>query len=168
MDTNTLRRWATPLTIGAFLLMAVTGVLMFFEIRLGLAKLAHEWLGWIMLLAVGLHAALHWKSFSRYFSQKSAVTIIGVFAVVTVAAMLIPSNEQGRGGRPGGMQAAQMLMSAPLEQVAGITGTTVEGLRAQLLGSGLEVAETATSLEDIAKQNQCNPVEILNGVIGGK
>ncbi|MDD5393827.1 MAG: DUF4405 domain-containing protein [Thiothrix sp.] len=168
MDTNTLRRWATPLTIGAFLLMAVTGVLMFFEIRLGLVKFAHEWLGWIMLLAVGLHAALHWKSFSRYFSQKSAVTIIAVFAVVTVAAMLIPSNEQGRSGRPGGMQAAQVLMSAPLEQVAGITGTTVEGLRAQLLGSGLEVAETATSLEDIAKQNQRNPIDVLNGVIGGK
>jgi hypothetical protein len=112
--------------------------------------------------------ALHWKSFSRYFSQKSAAAIIGVFALITVATMLTPSEEQGRGGRPGGMQAAQVLISAPLEQVAGITGTTMEGLRAQLLSSGLEVAETATSLEDIAKQNQRNPVDVLNEVIGRK
>jgi hypothetical protein len=26
MDTSTLRRWATPLTIGAFLLMSITGI----------------------------------------------------------------------------------------------------------------------------------------------
>ncbi|MNR38623.1 hypothetical protein D3C85_1567410 [compost metagenome] len=28
----TLRTWSTPLTIGSFILMAVTGVLMFFDV----------------------------------------------------------------------------------------------------------------------------------------
>ncbi len=37
-----LRRWATPLIIGAFLLMSVTGVLMFFEIDAGLTAVAHN------------------------------------------------------------------------------------------------------------------------------
>lgn len=40
------RNWATPLTIGSFLLMAVTGLLMFFHLDTGLNKAAHEWLGW--------------------------------------------------------------------------------------------------------------------------
>lgn len=38
----TYREWATPLTIGSFLLIAVTGVLMFFHLDSGLNKLAHE------------------------------------------------------------------------------------------------------------------------------
>ena len=38
------REWATPLTIGAFGLMSVTGMLMFFHLDTGFNKLAHEWL----------------------------------------------------------------------------------------------------------------------------
>jgi hypothetical protein len=41
--------WATPLTIGTFTLMAVTGMLMFFHADIGLNKTAHEWLGWVMI-----------------------------------------------------------------------------------------------------------------------
>ena len=45
----TFRESATPLTIGSFLLIAITGVLMFFHLDSGLNKLAHEWLGWAMI-----------------------------------------------------------------------------------------------------------------------
>lgn len=37
-----LRTWATPLTVGAFLLMAATGVLMFFGYDRGLTAVVHE------------------------------------------------------------------------------------------------------------------------------
>lgn len=39
------REIATPLTIGIFLIMSVTGILMFFHWDTGFNKLAHEWLG---------------------------------------------------------------------------------------------------------------------------
>ena len=39
-----VRKWATPLTIGAFFLMAATGILMFFHIDRGIISGAHEWL----------------------------------------------------------------------------------------------------------------------------
>ena len=39
------RDWATPLTAGAFIVLAVTGLLMFFHLDRGLNHLAHEWLG---------------------------------------------------------------------------------------------------------------------------
>lgn len=51
------REWATPLTMGAFGLLAVTGVLMFFHLDTGLNKQAHEWLGWVLLIGVSLHLA---------------------------------------------------------------------------------------------------------------
>lgn len=166
MDMTTLRRWATPMTIGAFMLMSITGILMFFHIEVGLIKVAHEWLSWLMVIAVGLHVTLNWKIFSRYFSQKPAVAIIGLFAVLMVASMLIPVDERrGPGGRGGPMAATQVLMNAPLDKLAGVTGNTLEDLQTKLQQQGLTVGATATSLGDVARQNAKNPVEVLNSVI---
>ena len=55
MNLNPQRPWITPLVIGTFALMAVTGSLMFFHLDTGLNKTAHEWLGWAMVAAVLLH-----------------------------------------------------------------------------------------------------------------
>lgn len=165
MDTNTLRRWATPLTIGAFILMGITGILMFFEVRLGLIKVAHEWLSWLMVLAVGLHVALHWKSFSRYFSQKSALTIIGVFAVLTMTSMLLPDNGPKRGGpgAPGGasMQMTSMLLEAPLGVVAAVMDETPQALQTKLEQQGIKVANIDTSLKALAQSSQKNPMDMF-------
>ena len=49
------RQWVTPLVAGSFLLMGVTGILMFFHWDSGLNKAAHEWLGWLMIIGVALH-----------------------------------------------------------------------------------------------------------------
>ncbi len=169
MDTNNLRRWATPLTIGSFILMGFTGILMFFEVRIGLIKVAHEWLSWAMVIAVGLHLALHWKSFNRYFTQKSSMAVIGLFTTIAVASLFVSGgNERGGPGGAPQMQATRILITAPLTQLAGITGKTVEGLQLQLQQQGVTVDATATSLDAIAQQNHRNPMELLNNLIGAK
>ena len=38
------KTWAGPLMIGSFVVMAVTGILMFLHLNIGAMKLAHEWL----------------------------------------------------------------------------------------------------------------------------
>ena len=63
------REWATPITIGAFLLSAVTGVLLFFHLDSGLNKLAHEWLSWVLLAAV---------AFDVYNKRQGKPSIIGL------------------------------------------------------------------------------------------
>lgn len=42
------RRWATKLTIGSFLLMAGTGILMFFELDQGVVLVVHQWSSWLL------------------------------------------------------------------------------------------------------------------------
>ena len=166
-----IRRWATPLTIGAFILMAVTGILMFFEVRIGIIKIAHEWLSWIMVFAVGLHVWLHWKSFSRYFSQTPSAVLIAVFGVLTVASLLIPNNGSQRGGPPNGFggaagaQATQVLLNAPLASLANLTQQSPDAMVHKLEEQGITVANVQQSLETLAGDNQRNPVEILNMVL---
>lgn len=62
----TVRTWATPLTIGAFLLMAATGILMFFGWNTGLTTVAHQWLSWFFLLSAGGHIAANWRPFRNH------------------------------------------------------------------------------------------------------
>ena len=65
------REWATPLTIGLFILMAVTGILMFFHLDSRLNKLAHEWLGWLFVVGVVAHAAANWTGVKYHFLMGS-------------------------------------------------------------------------------------------------
>lgn len=88
-----LRSWATPLTIGAFLLMAVTGGMMFFHLETPLGKVAHEWLGWALVVAVGAHVWLNRRAFSTYFKRSAALGIMGGAVIVLAATFVVPLGD---------------------------------------------------------------------------
>ena len=146
MDTTTLRRWATPLTIGAFILMAVTGILMFFHVQLGIIKVAHEWLSWAMVAGVSLHIFLNLNAFKRYFTQTTGKVVVGLFALV-LALSFIPAG--GDGSEPGFAPPIRALSKAPLPVLAQVLGTTPEALKSQLATQGHPVQNEQQSLEDL-------------------
>jgi glucan phosphoethanolaminetransferase (alkaline phosphatase superfamily) len=160
MNTNELRKLATPLTIGSFALMATTGVLMFFHVQLGIIKDAHEWLSWLFLAAVGLHIYVNFTVFKRYFTQKPALAIMAVCLILLFAAMLFPQTGGGKRGGP--QQINRVLLEAPLNSVAALTGKTAEALQTQLQAQGLQVDANSQNLKQIADDNQRNPMEVLN------
>ena len=94
---KSLRSWATPLVIGSFLIMGVSGVLMFFHLNTTLMKGVHEWAGWALLLGVVAHVVLNWRAFSTYFKRPLAAGIMGLGAVVLAATFLPVSAPQGGG-----------------------------------------------------------------------
>ncbi len=133
----TYREWATPLTIGSFLLIAATGVLMFFHLDSGLNKLAHEWLGWIMLAAVALHSTMHFKSFQRYFSRPAALAVILLFVGLFAASFVAPSGQSSKS--PPAL-AIEAVLNAPLDKVAALAGKDTQTVLAQLDSAGLHAA----------------------------
>jgi len=158
------REWATPLTIGSFLLIAVTGVLMFFHLDSGLNKLAHEWLGWAMLAAVGLHAAMHLKSFKRHFTRPVSLVVIGVFIALLAASFISPP---GNPGKPPHVLATQAVLDAPLPQVATLAGKDTETLLAQLQAAGI-AAEIGQSLRQASGSERGKQMQALGIVFAGK
>lgn len=143
---SSLRKYATPLTIGSFVLMAVTGILMFFHLDSGLNKLAHEWLGWAMVAAVGLHVVLNWRAFGLYFKRPVAMGLMGGF-VLLLGVSFLPLGGQ-KGPRPD-FVAMQMVVNAPLSEVAPLLDTDVATLLTRLEGAGI-VAMPDQSLSDLA------------------
>jgi len=141
------REWATPLTIGSFGLMAVTGILMFFHLDSGLNKTAHEWLGWVMVAGVAAHAAANWLGFKRYFLGSKVGRGILLASTVVIAGSFVPVSGGGEGG---GMSppalAIQALTQAPLAQLAPLTGQSVEQLQAALGAAGITVDSADQSI----------------------
>lgn len=156
---KTIRKFATPLTMGAFLLSAVTGVLMFFHLDTGLNKAAHEWLSWAMVVGVALHIGVNYRAFTLYLKRPLAVGIVGVFAAF-LAASFLPLG--GTGGSP--MAAImQGLGQAPVERVIALTGEDTGAGLARLGAIGV-AAEPGQTVAALAGGDRAQQAAILKAI----
>lgn len=139
------REWATPLTIGAFLLMGVTGLLMFFHWDNSLQKTLHEWLGWLMVAAAVVHALANWLGFKRYFKPGPALWLV-VLSALVLAGSFIPWSGGAKKGPSTPALAIQTLSGAPVRLLAPLYGQTPEQARQALAAAGITLADDEASL----------------------
>lgn len=154
---KTLRKWATPVTIGIFVLMAVTGILMFFHLDMGLNKLVHEWAGWVMVAGVLAHVLVNYRAFLGYLKRPLAQGVMGAFVVV-LGLSFIPAG----GGGPGETVAKvmQTLNATPVEQVIALAGRDTDDGLAILAQNGVQ-ASAGQSLGEIAGGDRGQGMRIL-------
>lgn len=154
----------TPLAIGSFLLMSITGILMFFHLDTGLNNVAHEWLSWLFLGVVFLHILyVHKKSFLSYFKRGAPQLIIGAGILVTGLSFI--SLEGSKGGSPM-QQIAHTLYQADLTVVGDLLQISRSDLQETLKRQGLEVKASDVNLEMIADRNELSDKQILKRVFG--
>lgn len=163
MNLQNQRAWITPLVIGAFLLSAVTGVLMFFHLDSGLNKAAHEWLSWAMLVGVGLHLALNLAPFKRYFRQTTGRVVIAGFAAL-LALSFIPLGGTA-GSEPPFAHPVHALARAPLPTLAQVAGLSTDALRARLGAAGIVVQNDQQTLQDLVGPELRAQITTLNRVL---
>jgi hypothetical protein len=135
MKLNEQRPWITPLVMGTFLLMTVTGILMFFHLDSGLNKAAHEWLGWAMVAGVVLHVLLNSFAFKKHLSSVKGRWIVGA-SMAVLALSFVPLGGSG-GGKPPFMASVQALAGAPLSVVAQVAGISTVEVHARLKAAGV-------------------------------
>lgn len=153
------RDFATSLTIGTFLLMAVTGVLMFFHLDTGVNKLAHEWIGLVMVFGVLLHLTANMISFKRYFRVWQGRALMGLFAV-GLAISFLPI--QG-GGKPPFVPVIEGLSSRPLAELAVFSGD--DRLQQVLREAGLEMASDEQTLRDLTGKDFGKQMQVLGKLL---
>lgn len=156
------RDWATPLTIGAFLLLATTGVLMFFHLDTGLNKAAHEWLGWVLLAGAGLHVAANFFAFRRHLGQARARWVIGAFALVLGLSFL----PLGGSDKPPFFAPVQALAGAPLPVIAAAARISPAQARERLVAAGVAVPEGDGPVPALASAGLGQQMRLLNAVLG--
>jgi hypothetical protein len=160
------REWATPLTIGTFVLMAVTGILMFFHLDRGMNKVAHEWLGWAMVIAVVLHVVVNFPAFRRHLYFTTARVLIGVFVLI-LALSFFHNPFAGKNNNPEPAFAAPVhaLARAPLSTLAQVSGLSSEALMARLKTLGVAATSEQQSLQDLVGTNLHRQIDVLSSVI---
>ena len=143
------REWFTPLTMGSFFLLAVTGVLMFFHLDSGMNKLAHQWLSWLLLAAVVAHATSNGFAFKRHLTVRRAQWILVGMALLTALTFL-----PGPAKKPNAQKlAVKVFEEATLRQVAGLKGRTIEQMQAHLRAQGVTVQDEDVSLKTLARHS---------------
>ena len=157
--TLPLRSWATPVIIGAFFLMAATGVLMFFGWDLGLSGEAHEWFSWLFLAAAGAHIAANIRPFKNHLRSRSGKASIATFGAVLVASLAFAPV----GGGQLRKVVEQSLVDAPLSTLASLTRTAPDRLALRLRAHGIAVNSQQT-VRELARENHVSEMRVLAAV----
>lgn len=157
------RDWITPITTGAFLLTAVTGVLLFFHAATGLNKEVHEWISWIFLIGALLHLALNFGPFKKYLTQRKGQVLMGTF-VLLLALSFIPFEEEHHHAPPF-VPPIKALARTPLSTLAQVAGTSPDQLRDRLSRKGIAVASYDQSLSELIGNDFRDQVHILEELL---
>lgn len=159
-----LRTWAGALTIGSFVVVGTTGILMFFHLNTGLMKLAHEWLGWVMVVGAVAHVAVNWKAFLSYFRKPAGIAIIALLAVLGVVSAF-PGAGGGMGGQHPLMGPFTALEQSSLAVVAQVAKSSPEALLENLRARGWQVRDEEQTIREIASDNGVRSLEIMRCIL---
>jgi hypothetical protein len=164
----TLKSMATPVAAGAFIISAITGILIFFDVETGAIEPVHKWLSWLLLSGVALHLLSHWNSFTGYLYRKPALAIIVLALVVTAGAMLPVFGEEEEGGKRNAKAAVHALETSTLETVAQVVKSQPETLAMRLKSAGINVNNPSESIADIARSNGKESEVVLGVILGDR
>ena len=156
------RQWVTPLMAGSFILMAATGILMFFHWDSGLNKTAHEWLGWAMVIAAALHITTNWFGFKNMFNNATGKAVIGLFTAILALSFINVGSAEG-GGRP--VAPINVLAQAPISQLAQISKIDEQTLITRLQSSGIQNATANSTVKDLVGNDFGKQIATLNNLL---
>ena len=96
-----LLRLGTPMVAAAFVITALTGVLLFFHLGERLFKQLHEWIGLAMIVGAIVHIASNWRAMVKTM-RKPPQWVFAALALVTTAAFVVPQLSGDAGPGKGG------------------------------------------------------------------
>jgi hypothetical protein len=155
------RNWATPLTAGAFIVLAVTGLLMFFHLDRGLNHLAHEWLGWLLVFGVLCHVTANFLGFKKHITGNLGKAVIVAFLLILGLSFIQPEE---RKKPPGWAQPVKALAFMPLNELAIVAKMSVKEVRERLTDDGLTPVSDEQSIKDLVGHNLRQQVKALNAI----
>ena len=148
-----------------FAVVAISGVLMFFKIRLLAMESLHIWLGLAFVVMAALHLAKNWTAFGTYFKKKSTLLSLGSVCVVCaifVAVALLNSTEKGFNPK---QKIFSTVMSEPLSNVAQFFNLDAKMMVQNLQDQYQIVATAQQSVSEITKTSGKSSDEILQIIL---
>ncbi|MBD9374715.1 DUF4405 domain-containing protein [Rhizobium sp. ARZ01] len=157
-----LKRYATPLITGLFLVSLVSGVAIFFHIGNATFHAMHEWLSMVLIAPFVLHVWKNWRPMTGYFGRRP-MTVALLISLAAAVPFAWPGGEGRSGGPPQFALARVVLQNSP-EKLAPLLGDTTDGLLARLNQRGFAVAADVP-LSEIAERSGKNEFELVQALL---
>lgn len=151
-----LRDIATSVTTLVFIVVGVSGVMLYFKIFNGQVKELHEILGLAFVVAAFFHVFVNWKAMKNYFGKKVFITSCLVVAIISG---IFVSQSLNRGNDPKGM-VLRSIITAPIQSSLSVLNIDYETAINKLKDSNMQGLDKKT-IGEIAKANSSSPFKII-------
>ncbi len=153
------RSFITPLTTIIFLVVALSGLLMFFHIFDGYTEVVHEILGVIFVVFSVLHVILNWKALKIHFKKR--VFILSTIVVAVISILLVIQQQKSP---KFDTILIERITNAPIEDVLKILQLDSIVVVKRLEENGISFIEGA-SMEEIRINNKVSPKKLFDLII---
>ena len=150
------RNYVTPFISLIFLVVGITGMLMFFHLFDGYTEVAHEFLGFFFVICALFHIMLNWKALRIHF--KKAVFVPAALAVAVLSILFV--IQQYHNPKVDTI-VLERIVKAPVDDVFRALRVDSIGAVNRLEAHGISM-EGAATLEDIWMNNNVNPEKVFD------
>ena len=161
MKKGTIRDIATSFTTTTFLVIGISGVMMFFHFFDSSVKELHEILGLAFVVAAVLHVIMNWKSMKNYFSKK--IFISAVIIVAVISGIFISVNSS-KAENPKKLLMQKVLDASIIDSFKLLNGNYLEATK-KLESQNIRILDN-DSINAIAKANETSPFKIISIIVG--
>ncbi|PRY97839.1 uncharacterized protein DUF4405 [Marinilabilia salmonicolor] len=150
------RNYVTPFISIVFLVVAITGLLMFFHLFDGYTEVVHEFLGLFFVIFAVFHVIINWKALKIHFKK-------GVFfpAALAVAVMSILFIVQQHYNPKVDTIVLERIVKAPIDDVFRVLQVDSVEAAKRLEANGISIDGAAT-MEEIWTNNDATPEEVFD------
>ncbi|MFO0599871.1 MAG: DUF4405 domain-containing protein [Myxococcaceae bacterium] len=153
-----LKSFATPLAGAVFFIMAVTGLVMFFEAQTPAGKALHEYFGWLFVTGVVLHVTTNWASFKAHLGGWTFRGLLLVAVAMVVFTIVAPREPPG--GNP--MRAVIGVVSkSAVKDLAVLAKRDANELVAELQKAGFAGATVDSTPDALAGEDREKRAQVL-------
>lgn len=153
------RKPATSLTIGLFIIMSISGLLIFFEFGTGGIRATHEWTSIAFTIAALMHILVHQKPFTRYFKERTVAYIL----VACMAGGLL--YVQSRNDLYAAEETYQQVIHSELSALTPLLGEDISSLKQKLRDMGLTVTDPNQSIYELAELHNKDVHDIIEPLL---
>jgi hypothetical protein len=150
------RNYVTPFISLIFLVLGISGMLMFFHLFDGYTEVAHEFFGLFFFICAIFHIILNWKALKIHF--KRGVFIPAALALAVISILFIVEQQSSP---KVDTILLERISKAPIDDA--FKALQVDSLKAvtRLKANGISI-EGAETLEDIWTNNETNIMEVFD------
>jgi len=153
------RSFITPLITIIFLVVALSGLLMFFHIFDGYTEVVHEILSVIFVVFSVLHVILNWKALKIHFKKR--VFILSTIVVAVISILLVIQQQKSP---KFDTILIERITNAPIEDVLKVLQVDSIVVVKRLEENGISFIEGA-SMEEIWINNKVSPKKLFDLII---